>query len=96
MSARRTSGRCRAGQTKQRRWHIALRADFETKRLTGQTASVHQPSFSGHSWTLRRAASRISCASMPTRVSATPNLCHSQTNSSGPLGGSGHPHHREN
>src|SRR5260370_40113372 len=32
---------------------------------------------------------------MPTRDSAMPNAGHSQTNSSGPAGGSGHVHHRE-
>ncbi len=54
-----------------------------------------QLSFSGHGWMLRRAASRMSCASMPARDSAMPNAGHSQTNSSGPAGGSGHVHHRE-
>jgi hypothetical protein len=45
-----------------------------------------QPS-SGHSWTLRRAASRITCPSMPTRVSPIPYTGHWQMNSSGPAGG---------
>ncbi len=50
-------------------------------------------SSSGQSWTLRRAASRISCPSMPTRVSPIPYTGHWQMNSSGPAGGSGHTHH---
>src|SRR5439155_19579953 len=54
-----------------------------------------QLGFSGHSRVLRRAASRIGCASIPARDSAMPNAGHSQTNSSGPAGGSGQAHHRE-
>jgi hypothetical protein len=53
-----------------------------------------QPS-SGHSWTLRRAASRITCPSTPTRVSPIPYTGHWQMNSSGPVVGSGHTHHRK-
>jgi hypothetical protein len=47
---------------------------------------------SGQTRTLCCDASKISCASMPTRVSPAPSW---QTNSSGPLGGSGHAHHRQ-
>ena len=47
---------------------------------------------SGQAWTLRCAASRISCASMLTRVSAAPSW---QIKSIRPLGGSGHVHQRE-
>ena len=71
----------------------ALIARFGQRRLAARTRC--QPSSSGHSRTLRRAASRMSCASMPVRDSAMPNAGHSQTNSSGPAGGSGQVHHRE-
>ena len=71
----------------------ALIARFRQRRLAARTRC--QPSFSGHSRTLRWAASRMSCASMPVRDSAMPNAGHSQTNSSGPAGGSGQVHHRE-
>ena len=54
--------------------------------LSAQTSS-------GHSWTLRWAASRITCPSMPTRVCPIPYTGHWQMNSSGPAGGSGHTHH---
>jgi hypothetical protein len=50
-----------------------------------------QASSSGQSRILRCAASSISCASMSARVSAILNVGHSQTNSSGPAGGSGRP-----
>jgi hypothetical protein len=39
---------------------------------------------------ISRDASRISCASMPTRVSPIPNTGHWQMNSSGPAEGSAH------
>jgi hypothetical protein len=48
-------------------------------------------SSSGQSWTLERAASRISCPSMPIRVSPIPYTGHWQMNSSGPAGGRPHP-----
>jgi hypothetical protein len=48
-----------------------------------------------HSRTLWRAASRMSCAWMLTRVSPIPNAGHWQKNSSGPGGGRGHAHHRK-
>ncbi len=47
---------------------------------------------SGHTRILCCAASRISCASMPTRVSPVSSW---HMNSRGPRGGSGHAHHRE-
>jgi hypothetical protein len=52
-------------------------------------------SASGQSRMLLPAASRISCASMPTRDSPVPSVGQWQTNSSGPLGGSGQAHNRE-
>jgi hypothetical protein len=44
---------------------------------------------------LRPAASRMSWASSPARVSGIPSAGHSQTNSIGPGGGSGHAHQRQ-
>ena len=72
----------------------ALVAGSGQRRLAAREPR-RQTSLSGHSRMLRRAASRMSCASMPARDSAMPNAGHSQTNSSGPAGGSGHVHHRE-
>jgi hypothetical protein len=54
-----------------------------------------QPSPPGQSRMLRRAASRISCASMLTGVSPVPRVGQRQMNFSSPLGGRGQAHNRE-
>ena len=94
------------GQTRlcrpDRDWEIEgeITEDYQRVKLSRlqpgeQFVSRRQPLFSGHSRMLRCAASRMSCASMRARDSAMPNAGHSQTNSSGPAGGSGQVHHRE-
>jgi hypothetical protein len=61
----------------------------------GRPRRGRQPSSSGQSRILWPAASRISCASSPARLSGIPSVGHSQTNSRGPAGGSGHAHQRD-
>jgi hypothetical protein len=68
------------------------RGQARTARGEPPYAGRRHCSFPCHTRMLRCAASRISCASMPTRVSPVPSW---QINSSGPLGGSGQAHHRE-
>ena len=77
-------------------WVSCLSWPYPLVRGEPAQAGHRQPSSSGHSRTLRCAASSISCASMPARVSAIPYIGHWQTNSSGPLGGNGHAHQRKN
>ena len=75
------------------RWRLprsSLRIARSTAWSSAHSVRVRHTSSSGHNWTACRAASRISCASMPTRVSPVPRW---QMNSSGPLGGSGQAHH---
>ena len=64
-------------------------------RISRAVYAAASGSSSGQSWTLQRAASRITCPSMPIRVSPIPYTGHWQMNSSGPAGGSGHTHHRK-
>ena len=69
--------------------------NWKVVRSRGSRPQVPPDTVSGHSWTLRRAASRITWPSMPTRVFPIAYTGHWQMNSSGPVGGSGRTHHRK-